>query len=171
MPGACSMTWRSLSCRFNVSSPARVGEILFDRLRLEPKAKKTKTGQYSTSEEVLEKVAAKHPIVGKILEYRQLKKLLNTYLTALPEAINPATGRVHTVYNQAVTATGRLSSSAPNLQNIPVREEVGREIRRAFIPSKGNVFFSADYSQIELRLVADFAGDPTMIEAFLAGVG
>ena len=154
---------------FNVSSPARVGEILFDRLRLEPKAKKTKTGQYSTSEEVLEKVAAKHPIVGKILEYRQLKKLLNTYLTALPEAINPATGRVHTVYNQAVTATGRLSSSAPNLQNIPVREEVGREIRRAFIPSKGNVFFSADYSQIELRLVADFAGDPTMIEAFRHG--
>lgn len=151
---------------FNVSSPSKVGEILFDRLGLDEKAKKTKTGQYSTSEEVLEKVAHKHPIVSKILEYRQLKKLLSTYLTALPAAVNPATGRVHTNYNQTVTATGRISSSNPNLQNIPVREDVGREIRRAFIPSEGNLFLSADYSQIELRLVADFAEDATMIDAF-----
>lgn len=151
---------------FNVGSPAKVGEILFDKLQLDPKAKKTKTGQYSTSEDVLEKVAHKNPIVGKILEYRQLKKLLNTYLTALPAAINPATGKVHTVYNQTITATGRISSSSPNLQNIPVREELGREIRRAFIADDGHLFLSADYSQIELRLVADFAGDETMLDAF-----
>lgn len=151
---------------FNVGSPAKVGEILFDKLQLDPKAKKTKTGQYSTSEEVLEKVAHKNPIVGKILEYRQLKKLLTTYLTALPAAINPATGKVHTVYNQTVTATGRISSSSPNLQNIPVREDQGREIRRAFIADEGHLFLSADYSQIELRLVADFAGDETMLDAF-----
>ena len=154
---------------FNVSSPSKVGEILFDKLQLDPKAKKTKTGQYSTSEDVLEKVAMKNPIVGKILEYRQLKKLLTTYLTALPAAINPATGKVHTVFNQTVTATGRISSSAPNLQNIPVREEQGREIRRAFIADEGHLFLSADYSQIELRLVADFAKDPTMLEAFRNG--
>lgn len=154
---------------FNVGSPAKVGEILFDKLRLDPKAKKTKTGQYSTSEEILEKVAAKNPIVGKILEYRQLRKLVSTYLTALPAAINPATGKVHTVYNQTVTATGRISSSSPNLQNIPVREDQGREIRRAFIPEEGHLFLSADYSQIELRLVADFADDTTMLEAFRHG--
>lgn len=154
---------------FNVGSPAKVGEILFEKLGLDDKAKKTKTGQYSTSEEVLEKVAHKNPIVGKILEYRQLKKLLSTYLTALPAAINPATGKVHTNYNQTVTATGRISSSNPNLQNIPVREDVGREIRRAFIPSAGNLFLSADYSQIELRLVADFADDATMVDAFAKG--
>lgn len=154
---------------FNVGSPAKVGEILFDKLGLDPKAKKTKTGQYSTGEEILEKVAYKNPIVGKILEYRQLKKLLTTYLLALPAAINPETGKVHTVYNQTVTATGRISSSAPNLQNIPVREEQGREIRRAFIADPGHLFLSADYSQIELRLVADFAGDETMIEAFRKG--
>lgn len=154
---------------FNVGSPAKVGEILFDKLQLDPKAKKTKTGQYSTSEDVLEKVAGKNPIVGKILEYRQLKKLLTTYLTALPQAINPATGKVHTVYNQTVTATGRISSSAPNLQNIPVREDQGREIRRAFIADEGHLFLSADYSQIELRLVSDFAHDETMFEAFRNG--
>ena len=154
---------------FNVSSPAKVGEILFDKLQLDPKAKKTKTGQYSTSEDILEKVAMKNPIVGKILEYRQLKKLLTTYLTALPAAINPATGKVHTVYNQTVTATGRISSSAPNLQNIPVREEEGRGIRKAFIPDEGHLFLSADYSQIELRLVADFADDETMLNAFRDG--
>lgn len=154
---------------FNVGSPAKVGEILFDKLGLEPKPKKTKTGQYSTSEDVLEKVAAKNPIVGKILEYRQLKKLLTTYLTALPAAINPATGKIHTVYNQSVTATGRISSSSPNLQNIPVREDQGREIRRAFIPDEGDLFLSADYSQIELRLVADFADDETMLDAFRHG--
>ena len=154
---------------FNVGSPSKVGEILFDKLQLDPKAKKTKTGQYSTSEDVLEKVASKNPIVGKILEYRQLKKLLTTYLTALPAAINPQTGKVHTVYNQTVTATGRISSSAPNLQNIPVREEQGREIRRAFIADEGHLFLSADYSQIELRLVSDFAKDLTMLEAFRNG--
>ena len=154
---------------FNVGSPSKVGEILFDKLQLDPKAKKTKTGQYSTSEDVLEKVAAKNPIVGKILEYRQLKKLLTTYLTALPAAINPATGKVHTVYNQTVTATGRISSSSPNLQNIPVREDQGREIRRAFIADEGHLFLSADYSQIELRLVSDFAKDETMLEAFRNG--
>lgn len=154
---------------FNVGSPSKVGEILFDKLKLDEKAKKTKTGQYSTSEDILEKIAHKNPIVGKIMEYRQLKKLLSTYLTALPAAINPATNRVHTNYNQTVTATGRISSSNPNLQNIPVREDVGREIRRAFIPSEGNLFLSADYSQIELRLVADFSGDETMIRAFAEG--
>lgn len=154
---------------FNVGSPSKVGEILFDKLQLDPKAKKTKTGQYSTSEDVLEKVAMKNPIVGKILEYRQLKKLLTTYLTALPAAINPATGKVHTVYNQTVTATGRISSSSPNLQNIPVREEQGREIRRAFIADEGHLFLSADYSQIELRLVSDFAHDETMLNAFKHG--
>ena len=151
---------------FNIGSPSKVGEILFDKLQLDPKAKKTKTGQYSTSEDNLEKVAHKNPIVGKILEYRQLKKLITTYLTALPASINPATGRIHTNYNQTVTATGRISSSAPNLQNIPVRDSEGREIRRAFIPSEGNIFLSADYSQIELRLVADFADEEAMIEAF-----
>lgn len=154
---------------FNVGSPSKVGEILFDKLKLSEKAKKTKTGQYSTSEDILESIAHKNPIVGKILEYRQLKKLLTTYLTALPASINPATGRIHTNYNQTVTATGRISSSNPNLQNIPVREDVGREIRRAFIPSEGNLFLSADYSQIELRLVADFAQDDTMLKAFAEG--
>lgn len=152
---------------FNVGSPAKVGEILFGKLALDPKAKKTKTGQYSTSEEVLEKLAHMHPIIGKILEFRQLKKLLNTYLTALPACINPATGKIHTTYNQTVTATGRISSSDPNLQNIPVRDEQGREIRKAFIPDPGELFLSADYSQIELRLVADFANDEVMLDAFM----
>ncbi|MDE6811593.1 MAG: DNA polymerase I [Muribaculaceae bacterium] len=161
--------WELAGEEFNVGSPAKVGEILFDKLQLSEKAKKTKTGQYSTSEDILEGVAHKNPIVGKILEYRQLKKLLTTYLTALPASINPVTGRVHTNYNQTVTATGRISSSNPNLQNIPVREDVGREIRRAFIPSEGNLFLSADYSQIELRLVADLAGDETMLHAFEHG--
>ena len=151
---------------FNVGSPAKVGEILFDRLQLDPKAKKTKTGQYSTSEDILEKIAPKHPIVGKIIEYRALKKLLTTYLTALPANINPETGKVHTNYNQTVTATGRISSSSPNLQNIPVRDDEGREIRRAFIADPGHIFLSADYSQIELRLVADFADDEIMLDAF-----
>ena len=154
---------------FNVGSPAKVGEILFDRLGLDPKAKKTKTGQYSTSEDVLEKLIPLHPIAGKIIEYRALKKLLSTYITALPAAINPETGRVHTNYNQTVTATGRLSSSAPNLQNIPVRDDEGREIRRAFIADPGCVFLSADYSQIELRLLADFSHDEIMLDAFRHG--
>ena len=151
---------------FNVGSPAKVGEILFDKLALDPKAKTTKTGQYSTSEEVLEKLVSAHPIVAKILEYRQIKKLLSTYLIALPQCINPATGKIHTTYNQTVTATGRISSSDPNLQNIPIRDRLGREIRRAFIPEPGQLFLSADYSQIELRLVADFANDQDMLDAF-----
>ena len=154
---------------FNVGSPSKVGEILFDRLELDPKAKKTKTGQYSTSEDVLEKLVSKHPIVSKIMEFRALKKLYTTYLTALPAAINPETGKVHTNYNQTVTATGRISSTTPNLQNIPVRDDEGREIRRAFIADPGHLFLSADYSQIELRLVADFANDETMLDAFKHG--
>lgn len=155
--------------KFNVGSPSKVGEILFDKLGLDPKAKKTKTGQYSTSEDVLEKLAARHPIVEKIMKYRALKKLYTTYLLALPAAVNPATGKIHTNYNQTVTATGRISSTAPNLQNIPVRDDEGREIRRAFIADPGHLFLSADYSQIELRLVADFADDETMLAAFRHG--
>ena len=151
---------------FNVSSPKQVGEVLFDRLKIVEKAKKTKTGQYVTSEEVLESLKGKHEIVGKILEHRGLKKLLGTYIDALPELINPKTGRIHTSFNQTVTATGRLSSSNPNLQNIPVRNDDGKEIRKAFIPDDGCEFFSADYSQIELRIMAHLSEDDNMIEAF-----
>jgi len=155
--------------RFNTASPAQVGNILFGKLQIDPKAKKTKTGQYSTTEEILQRLRSRHPLVDKILKLRGLRKLLSTYVNALPALINPATGRVHTTYHQTVTATGRLSSSNPNLQNIPVRTDDGKEIRRAFIPSPGNRFFSADYSQIELRLVADLSGDETMKTAFLNG--
>lgn len=151
---------------FNVSSPKQVGEVLFDRLKIVEKAKKTKTGQYVTSEEVLESLKGKHQIVEKILDYRGLKKLLSTYIDTLPELINPKTGRIHTSFNQTVTATGRLSSSNPNLQNIPVRDDDGKEIRKAFIPDDGCEFFSADYSQIELRIMAHLSGDKNMIEAF-----
>lgn len=151
---------------FNTASPAQVGEVLFDRLKIDEKAKKTKTGQYSTTEEILNRLRDRHPLVGKILELRGIRKLLSTYVNALPALINPATGRIHTTYNQTVTATGRLSSTNPNLQNIPVRTDDGKEIRRAFIPSEGNIFFSADYSQIELRLVADLSHDTTMLDAF-----
>lgn len=154
---------------FNIGSPSKVGEVLFDVLQLDPKAKKTKTGQYSTAEDVLEKLVPKHPVVAKIMEYRAMKKLLTTYLQALPAAINPVTGKVHTNYNQTVTATGRISSTAPNLQNIPIREEEGRGIRKAFIADPGCLFLSADYSQIELRLMADLSHDPIMTEAFLQG--
>lgn len=151
---------------FNVSSPKQVGEILFDRLKIVEKAKKTKTGQYVTSEEVLESLKGKHQIVEKILDYRGLKKLLSTYIDTLPELINPKTGRIHTSFNQTVTATGRLSSSNPNLQNIPIRDDDGKEIRKAFIPDDGCEFFSADYSQIELRIMAHLSEDENMIEAF-----
>lgn len=151
---------------FNVSSPKQVGEVLFDRLKIVEKAKKTKTGQYVTSEEILEGLRNKHEIVGKILEHRGLKKLLGTYIDTLPELINPKTGRIHTSFNQTVTATGRLSSSNPNLQNIPIRNEDGKEIRKAFIPDDGCEFFSADYSQIELRIMAHLSEDENMIEAF-----
>lgn len=154
---------------FNLSSAKQVGEILFDKLKIVEKAKKTKTGQYVTSEEVLESLSSKHPIVKKILEYRGIKKLLSTYVEALPELVNPKTGKIHTSYNQTVTATGRLSSSNPNLQNIPIRDEMGKEIRRAFIPDEGHVFFSADYSQIELRIMAHLSGDENMLNAFNVG--
>ena len=154
---------------FNVSSPMQVGEVLFGRMKLDEKAKKTKTGQYSTAEDVLEKLRSKHPVVGKILEYRGLKKLLSTYIDALPLMVNPKTGRIHTSFNQTVAATGRLSSTNPNLQNIPVREELGREIRKAFIPDEGELFLSADYSQIELRIMAHLSGDENMLEAFNSG--
>ena len=153
---------------FNVNSTRQVGEILFDHLKLDDKAKKTKSGGYSTSEEILEKLRPKHPIIGKLLEYRGLKKLLSTYIDALPELIHPETGKIHTSFNQAVTSTGRLSSTNPNLQNIPVRDELGREIRKAFIPDNEDcIFFSADYSQIELRIMAHLSQD---IEAFQSGM-
>ena len=154
---------------FNISSPKQVGEILFGKMKIIEKPKKTKTGQYVTSEEVLQQLKNKSEIVGKILEHRGLKKLLNTYVDALPKLINPRTGHIHTSFNQTVTATGRLSSSDPNLQNIPVRGEEGKEIRRAFIPEEGCLFFSADYSQIELRVMAHLSGDENMIDAFKNG--
>jgi DNA polymerase-1 len=154
---------------FNVSSPKQVGEVLFERLKIDEKAKKTKTGQYSTSEDVLEKLRSKHPIISKILDYRGLKKLLSTYIDALPQLINPKTGKIHTSYNQTVTSTGRLSSSNPNLQNIPIRDSQGKEIRKAFIPDEGEVFVSADYSQIELRIMAHLSQDRNMLDAFNSG--
>lgn len=154
---------------FNINSPVQVGDIFFDKLKLDDKAKKTKKGSYSTSEDILEKLRNKHPIVGKLLEYRGIKKLLSTYIDALPILIHPDTGKVHTSYNQAVTATGRLSSTNPNLQNIPVRDALGREIRKAFIADKDCIFFSADYSQIELRIMAHLSGDQHMIDAFCSG--
>lgn len=151
---------------FTISSPRQVGTVLFEELQLSEKARKTKSGQYATGEEVLETLRGKHPIVGKILAHRALKKLTGTYIDALPRLINPATGRIHTSFNQAVTATGRLSSSNPNLQNIPVRGDDGREIRKAFVPEPGCLFFSADYSQIELRIMAHLSGDERMIQDF-----
>lgn len=154
---------------FNIASPKQVGEVLFDRLKIVDKPKKTKTGQYVTSEEVLESLRAKHPVVEKILEHRGLKKLLGTYIDALPKLVNPVTSHIHTSFNQTITTTGRLSSSNPNLQNIPVRNEYGKEIRKAFIPEEGCLFFSADYSQIELRIMAHLSGDEHMIEAFRNG--
>lgn len=153
----------------NVSSPKQVGEVLFDKLKITDKPKKTKTGQYVTSEEVLESLRTKHPVVALILAHRGLKKLLSTYIDALPQLINPATGRIHTSFNQTVAATGRLSSSNPNLQNIPVRDSEGKEVRKAFIPEPGQTFFSADYSQIELRIMAHLSQDPNLIEAFRSG--
>ena len=154
---------------FNIASPKQVGDILFGKLQIMEKPKKTKTGQFVTSEEVLQQLRPKNPIVGKILDHRALKKLLGTYVEALPKLINPKTGHVHTSFNQCVTATGRLSSSDPNLQNIPVRSEDGKEIRRCFIPEEGEEFFSCDYSQVELRIMASLSGDKHMIEAFLEG--
>lgn len=154
---------------FNIASPKQVGEVLFGEMKIVEKPKKTKTGQYVTSEEVLQQLRSKAPIVDHILEHRGLKKLLGTYVDALPKLINPRTGHIHTTFNQAVTATGRLSSSDPNLQNIPVRGEDGKEIRKCFIPEPGQLFFSADYSQIELRVMAHLSGDENMVEAFREG--
>ncbi len=154
---------------FNISSPKQVGEILFDKMKIIEKPKKTKTGQYVTSEEVLMQLKGKHEIVENILLYRGLKKLLGTYVDALPRLINPRTGHIHTSFNQTITATGRLSSSDPNLQNIPVRGEDGKEIRKCFIPEEGCLFFSADYSQIELRVMAHLSGDEHMIKVFQDG--
>ena len=161
--------YTSASTTFNINSPKQVGEVLFDQLQLDAKAKKSKNGQYSTSEEVLLALKPKHPVVGMILAYRELKKLISTYISALPTYINPATGKIHTTYNQTVTATGRLSSSNPNLQNLPIRSERGQLIRQAVIPDKGCLFLSADYSQIELRLMAHFSQDPHLVQAFLSG--
>lgn len=151
---------------FNINSAQQVGDILFNKLSIVEKAKKTKTGQFSTSEEVLESLKGKHPIVELILEYRGLKKLLSTYINALPDVVNKRTNKIHTSFNQTVTSTGRLSSTNPNLQNIPIRDDEGKEIRRAFIPDEGSIFFSADYSQIELRIMAHLSNDENMIEAF-----
>jgi DNA polymerase-1 len=154
---------------FNVNSPKQVGELLFEQLKLDAKAKKSKTGQYSTSEDVLLGLKGKHEVVGMILEYRELKKLISTYISALPNYISQETGKIHTTYNQTITATGRLSSSNPNLQNLPIRSERGQLIRQAVIPDDGCLFLSADYSQIELRLMAHFSQDPHMVEAFRSG--
>jgi DNA polymerase I len=156
--------------KFNVSSPKQVGEILFEYLKITDKAKKTKTGQYATGEDVLLKLESAHPIVSKILDYRELVKLKNTYVDTLPELISPITKRIHTSFNQVVAVTGRLSSDNPNLQNIPIRTERGRQIRKAFIPRDADhILLSADYSQIELRVVASMSGDPNMCEAFTLG--
>ena len=155
--------------RFNIASPKQVGDILFEKLKIVEKAKKTKTGQYVTSEEVLQQLKNKHEIVADILEHRGLKKLLGTYIDALPNLINKRTGHIHTSFNQTITATGRLSSSDPNLQNIPIRGEDGKEIRKAFVPEPGCLFFSADYSQIELRVMAHLSEDENMIRVFREG--
>lgn len=154
---------------FNINSPRQVGEVLFDKLKLDAKAKKSKSGQYSTSEEVLQGLKDKHPVVGKILDYRELKKLISTYISTLPSYVRPETGKIHTTYNQTVTATGRLSSSNPNLQNLPIRSERGQLIREAVIPDEGCVILSADYSQIELRLMAHFSQDENLLTAFRNG--
>ncbi|MBP7181112.1 MAG: DNA polymerase I, partial [Dysgonomonadaceae bacterium] len=152
---------------FNINSPKQIGEILFDRMKIVEKPKKTKTGQYSTNEEELEKLRGKHPIIDKILEQRGIKKLLSTYIDAFPQLINPRSGKIHTSFNQTVAATGRLSSTNPNLQNIPVRDERGKEMRKVFIPDEGCVFASSDYSQIELRIMAHLSADKNMVEAFM----
>ncbi|MFN8245536.1 MAG: DNA polymerase I [Ferruginibacter sp.] len=162
--------YQSAGVRFNLASPKQLGDVLFEKLKLDPKAKKTKTGQYATGEDVLQKLASQNKIVEDILAFRELTKLRNTYVDALPELVNPKTGRVHTSYAQAVAVTGRLSSNNPNLQNIPVRTDRGREIRKAFIPRNNDyTLVSADYSQIELRIVAAISGDPNMCEAFRRG--
>jgi DNA polymerase-1 len=166
-----STIYEKAGVKFNIASPKQLGEVLFDKLHLDPQAKKTKTGQYQTGEDVLLRLANKSDIVADILDFRQLQKLKSTYVDALPQMINPKTGRVHTSYNQAVAATGRLSSNNPNLQNIPIRTERGREVRKAFIPrDNDHVILSADYSQIELRIIAEISKDQNMMEAFVNGL-
>lgn len=155
--------------KFNISSPKQLGDILFLKLKIDENAKVTKTKQFITNEEILQRLAGRHPVINKVLEYRGLKKLLSTYVETLPQLVDKRTGRIHTTFNQAVASTGRLSSNNPNLQNIPVRDERGREIRKAFVPEEGNIFFSADYSQIELRLMAHLSKDRNMIDDFLSG--
>ena len=154
---------------FNISSPRQLGDILFIRLKLDDNARLTKTRQFITSEEILQRLVHKHPIIEKVLEYRGLRKLLSTYVETLPLLVSKKTGRIHTSFNQAVAATGRLSSNNPNLQNIPVRDERGREIRKAFVPEKDHIFLSADYSQIELRLMAHLSRDESMVADFMSG--
>ncbi|HSL86227.1 MAG TPA: DNA polymerase I, partial [Bacteroidales bacterium] len=161
--------YRLAGTEFNISSPKQLGDILFLRLKLDDRARLTKTKQFVTNEEILQRLSGKHPIISKVLEYRGLRKLLSTYVEALPQLVSKKTGRIHTSFNQAVAATGRLSSNNPNLQNIPVRDERGREIRKAFIPEEGYMFLSADYSQIELRLIAHLSRDSSMIADFLSG--
>lgn len=157
--------------QFNVSSPKQLGEILFVHMKIVDKAKKTKSGQYSTGEDILAKLEHKHPIIRAILDYRSLTKLKSTYVDALPLLVNPRTRRIHTSYNQTVAATGRLSSTNPNLQNIPIRTEKGREIRKAFVPrNKEYILFAADYSQVELRIIASLSGDEAMKQAFIDGL-
>lgn len=166
-----STIYEKAGVKFNIASPKQLGEVLFDKLHLDPQAKKTKTGQYQTGEDVLLRLANKSDIVADILDFRQLQKLKSTYVDALPQMINPKTGRVHTSYNQAVAATGRLSSNNPNLQNIPIRTERGREVRKAFIPrDNDHIILSADYSQIELRIIAEISKDQNMMEAFVNGL-
>ena len=165
-----SKIYEQADWNFNISSPRQVGELIYDRLKLVDKPKKTKTGQYSTTETILEELKSKAPVVASILDYRAYKKLISTYVDALPLLVNPITHKIHTSYNQTITATGRLSSSNPNLQNIPVRDALGKDIRKAFIPDEGNLFFSADYSQIELRVMAHLSQDENLMNAFLADV-
>lgn len=163
--------YEAAGMKFNISSPKQLGEVFFDILKIDPKAKKTKTGQYATGEDILSKIADRHPAVALVLEYRGLVKLKNTYVDTLPSMVNPRTGRIHTSYQQAVAATGRLSSNNPNLQNIPIRTERGKEVRKAFVPrNKNYTLLSADYSQIELRIIADFSKDESMLEAFRKGI-
>jgi DNA polymerase-1 len=161
--------WTLAGGEFNVNSPIQLGEILFDRLNLEPAAKRGRVKARSTAAEVLEELSARHPLPRKVIEYREVAKLKSTYVDALPKLIHPETGRLHTSFSQTVAATGRLSSSDPNLQNIPIRTELGRQIRAAFVAEKGKVLLSADYSQIELRVMAHFSGDPVLLEAFRQG--
>ena len=161
--------WKLAGAEFNVNSPAQLAEILFDKLNLQPNARRGKAKARSTAADILEELSAQHPLPAKIIEYREISKLKSTYVDALPKLIHPETGRLHTSFSQTGTATGRLSSSDPNLQNIPIRTELGREIRAAFVAEKGKILLSADYSQIELRIMAHFSGDAVLIDAFRNG--